>query len=73
MSHVNAAIRKFLEQCSQSHDPSACLTELVAELRTTPGWLASEVDDVETTTRRILAGLTSPAQGDKTSELALWD
>ncbi len=72
MSHVNAAIRKCLEQCSQSDDPLGCLATHIAELRAMAGWQEQEITDVETTTRRILAGLTNASESS-TSELALWD
>jgi hypothetical protein len=57
VERVNAAIRQLLDDCCAADNPLACLAENLDRLRKSPEWAGSEVDEVETTTLRILKAL----------------
>jgi hypothetical protein len=57
VERVNAAIRQLLDDCCVAENPLACLAEHLERLRNSAEWTGSEVDEVETTTLRILKAL----------------
>ena len=57
VKRINDAIRECLDKCYQSPNSLAVLADFVADLRARPGWASSEVDQVETTVRRILTAM----------------
>jgi hypothetical protein len=52
---INAAVRDCLDQCYKSDQPLNCLADFTHRLRSDPGWRDAEVQEFETTVRRVLS------------------
>jgi hypothetical protein len=57
VKRINDAIRECLDKCYQSPNSLAVLADFVAELRNRSDWSVSEVEQVETTVRRLLTAM----------------
>jgi hypothetical protein len=54
---ISAAVRDCLDQCQRTEFPLANLAVFLESLRLDPNWNEAEVQQVETTVRRILSGI----------------
>jgi hypothetical protein len=56
---MNTAIRACLDRCYKVDSPLVELAAFVADLRRRSDWRESEIDEVETTVRRILQAVVT--------------
>jgi hypothetical protein len=56
---LNTAIRACLDRCYKADSPLVALASFVAELRRRPQWREAEIDEVESTVRRILQAVVT--------------
>ena len=54
---IQEAIHACVAECQIHPQPLACLAGFIEQLRADPGWTETEIAQVETATRRILARL----------------
>jgi hypothetical protein len=57
---IQDAIRTCLAKCQLHETPIACVAEFIEQLRSDPTWSEFDVNQVETTVRKILARLIDP-------------
>jgi hypothetical protein len=61
---INEAVQKCLDQCYCSPNPLATLATFASDLRKDEGWHLAEVEQVETTVRRILTAMMGENDSD---------
>jgi hypothetical protein len=60
---INFAVQKGLAECRHSVAPIVSLARFIDELNADPTWTASEVQEVESAVRHILARLIGNGRG----------
>jgi hypothetical protein len=61
---INDAVQKCLNECYSSPNPLATLATFATRLRTEEAWQTAEVEQVETTVRRILTAMMGENDSD---------
>jgi hypothetical protein len=61
---INDAVQNCLNDCYSNANPLAALAAFTSRLRGEPEWQLAEIDQVETTVRRILTAMMSENESD---------
>jgi hypothetical protein len=61
---INDAVQDCLSQCYSGSNPLAVLASYTHRLRAESDWTATEIDQVETTVRRLLTAMMGENESD---------